>query len=161
MNKAITIILLSFCVAAVSCSKTSGPANGKSVQLNNRLDSNVSVSALINGQEWQTDSAYSYRIVPATNDSGAINVMITATKSEAFGGPSTFVLNISHYTGPNTYTINPPVNTATYYAGTQRHFATSGEIVVTSDSAYSLIGTFTFTADSTHIEYGAFNVPTP
>lgn len=157
------IHVLFFCLATcmLACAKVSGPANGNSVQPNNRLDSTISVSALINGQQWQTDSAYSYRVVPSNNDSGKYNLLITATKNVSFGGPSTFTLIISNYAGPNTYPINPPVNTATYYAGAERHFATSGEIVVASDSPYAVIGTFNFIADSTHIEYGAFNVPVP
>src|SRR4051794_18010848 len=90
-----------------ACKKAKGPANGKSVQPNNSLDTNVSISATINGIKWQTDSAFGYFVKTSGNDSGVVNLMITATK-KLNNSPTTITMNIYNYTGPNTYMINPP-----------------------------------------------------
>jgi hypothetical protein len=143
-----------------ACKKAKGPANGNSVQQNNNLDSTVSVSAVINGVNWQTDSAIGYSVKYSGNDSGVSNLMITASnKKNAI--PSTITFYVTSYTGPNTYKINPPVNSAYYYLGNTRHLATKGTLVVASDTAYSLRGTFSFTADTITVASGTFNVATP
>jgi hypothetical protein len=153
-------ILLLCCVFA--CKKAKGPANGKSVQPNNNLDSTVSVSAQINGVNWQTDSAYGYNVKHSGNDSGKADLMITATSTDKKTGlASTITFNISNYSGPAEYTISPPYNTATYYTGSTRHFALKGSFVVATDTAYSLRGSFTFTADTFTVSQGVFDVALP
>src|ERR1019366_580119 len=126
--------------------KVKGPTNGNSVQPNNNLDSTVSMSAMINGINWQTDSAFGYNVKHAGNDSGGVNLLITATNKNH--GVSSITINITNYSGPNTYPVNPPLNTASYYLGNFRHYATHGQIIVKSDSAYAIRGTFTFIADT-------------
>lgn len=143
-----------------ACKKVSGPANGNSVQPNNHLDSTVAVSASINGAPWQTDSAFGYNVKHSGNDSGVSNLLITATTYKSYP-PSTITFNITNYTGPNEYPVNPPTNTAIYYIGNARNFATKGTITVTSDTAYALKGTFTFDADTFTVSNGAFNVALP
>ena len=147
-------------IAFGACKKAAGPANAKSVQQNNNLDSNVAMSALINGENWHTDSVYGYRVASSGADS-SVSLMITATQKNANGPASTIVFNISHYIGVTSYPINPPATSATYYIGNQRHFATSGQIIFTSDTAYALVGVFYFIADSFMVEQGAINVARP
>ena len=150
--------LVVFC--ALACKKAKGPVNGPSVQPNNNLDSLVSIKATINGFEWQTDSAYGYTVKHSGNDSGVSNLMITASNTNN-GQVSAMTFNITNFTGPKSYTINPPINTAAYYLGNIRHYATHGIIVVTSDTAYALKGTFYFTADTITVSNGEFNVALP
>jgi hypothetical protein len=147
-------------LAFLACKKAPGPANGKSVHQNNNLDSNVAMSALINGENWHTDSVYGYRVASSGADS-SVSLMITATQKNPNGPASTIVFNISHYQGVTTYPINPPNISATYYRGNERHFATSGQIIFTSDTAYALVGIFYFIADSFMVEQGAINVARP
>ncbi len=151
-------ILVVFLFAA--CSKTKGPANGKSVQPNNNLDTLVSMSALINSTSWQTDSAFGYQIKSSGNDSGVVNLMITATSYDG-SVSNTITFNITNFTGTQTYTINPPLVTATYYIGNIRQYARSGQIIVSSNTAYGLIGTFNFRTDNYNVVNGAFNVAQP
>ncbi len=149
-----------FC-AFFACKKAKGPANTKSVQPRNNLDSTVEMSATINGANWKTDSAYGYSVRYSGNDSNYTNLMITATKHDSVG-PTTIKFSITRFEGPKTYPINPPVNTATYYdANNMRHYATSGSIVVVSDTAYALRGTFSFTADTVSVANGLFDVALP
>ena len=147
-------------VTFAACKKSKGPANGKSEQPNNNLDSLVSMSAFINGHAWQTDSAFGSYVRHSGNDSGISNITITATRKKN-DSTSTIVFNITNFSGINTYTINPPINTATYYFGNTRYYATSGEIIVTNDSGSSLIGTFHFIADTISATNGTFNVSLP
>ena len=158
-------IMLFFAFAA--CKKASGPANGKSIQPNNNIDSTVTFNAMINNVSWQTDSAYSAFVKNSGNDSGIVNLNITATK---YGDsiPSTIIFYISNYTGASTYTINPPLNTAAYYIGSNRYFATSGQVIIAvnqlivrGDTGYSLTGTFNFVADTFTVSGGTFNVAEP
>ena len=142
-----------------ACTKAKGPANGHSVQPNNNLDTLVSMSALINSDTWQTDSAFGYLIKSATNDSGVVNLMITAS---SYGSvPNSITFNITNFTGNQTYTISPPLVTATYYVGGVRQYAQSGQIIVTSNTAYGLIGSFNFRTASYNIVNGEFNVAQP
>jgi hypothetical protein len=156
------IALIAFALLFIvfaACKKTSGPADGNSVQPNNNLDSLVSMSATINGTLWQTDSAFGYKVRSSANDSTVVNLIITAVRKDN-GNPSTITFNIVHYNGLAKYTIAPPAVTATYYIGTERHFATYGDINVVSNSNYSLIGNFYFVADGFSVN-GDFNVALP
>ncbi len=159
MKRVITISALVF-LAFAACKKAKGPANGNSVQPNNNLDSTVSVTALVNGVKWQADSAFGYFVKTSANDSGTVKLMIVATKKSKTN-VTTFNLILNNYTGPNTYQINPPVNSATYYVGTARHWAILGKVVITSDTLYALKGTFNFVADSISVTSGVFNVASP
>jgi hypothetical protein len=155
-----SIIFLSLCIAVGACKKVSGPADGNSVQPDNNRDSLVSINAKINGARFQTDSAFAYLIHTSGNDSTAEGMMINAIQKNDTPA-QTINFYINNFTGPATYTINPPYNTATYYVGTIRHYATSGQIVIVSDTAYSLIGTFNFVADTITVDSGKFNVAMP
>src|SRR5205823_2075123 len=122
-------------------------------------DSLVSVSASISGEQWQADSAFAYRVTSSGNDSTVYNLLINATQ---YGNPAkTISFTIGSFSGTGTYSINPPNVTATYYSGSVRHFATSGQVVVTNTTYPSLIGTFSFTADTITITSGSFNVVMP
>ena len=158
MNKAFVVFAIA-CIALVGCKKK-GPGDiGYSVQPNNNLDSMVSFSAKVNGGSWHTDSVYAYR-VKYGGDSGRSDLYISATQ-KANDTISTIALTILNYTGPNTYNINPPQNTASYYLGHIRHYGISGKIIITTDSNYAITGTADFLADSTHITEGVFNVARP
>jgi len=89
-----------------------------------------------------------------------MNLLITG-KEVKVDSVSSISLTISNFTGPNTYNINPPYTTATYYLNNARHFATFGQIVIVSDTSYALIGNFYFIADSTFVSSGNFNVLMP
>lgn len=161
MKRLIVCIAVFLFCAFIACKKAKGPSNTKSVQPRNNLDSTVEMSATINGANWKTDSAFGYSIKYSGNDSNYANLMITATKHDA-GSPTTIKFNITRFEGPKTYPINPPINTATYYdAGNVRHYATSGSIVVASDTAYALRGTFSFSADTISVVNGIFDVALP
>jgi len=167
MKRLYIVIPILLLIAFGSCKKVSGPANGNSVQVNNNLDSTVFLTATVNGQVWKTDSAVGYLIKSSANDSLVNGLMINATKGT---GDSAKTINfyITTYTGPGTYPINPPYNTATYYQGTTRYFATSGQVVLTLfqiatavDTGYALLGTFNFIADGDTVTNGSFNVALP
>ena len=155
-----TTIALFIFLAFAGCKKTAGPANGKSVQLNNNMDTLVAMSATINGTTFYTTDAYGYYVRYSAVDTGVVNLMITATMKRN-DTTSSFLFSISNYKGPNKYLINPPVNTVTYYVGNTRYYATSGIISITSQTDYGLIGTFAFSADTLRIADGNFNVPRP
>jgi hypothetical protein len=159
MKRLLIAIPLLMCVAFADCKKAKGPANGKSVQPNDKLDSLVSMSAIINGNFWQTDSVFGYYIKSSGNDTSTTNLFVTATVNGAV--PSTITFNITNYTGLKTYTVNPPVVTIIYYVGNTRYMATHGQIIVTSDSEYGVIGTFNFIADIINASGGEFNVAHP
>jgi len=159
MKRFLVIIPVLLYFLFFSCKKAPGPADGDSVQLNNKLDSTVSFTASINQVPWRADSAYGY--YASGVDSPLINLMITAAKKNN-GNPSSMVFYITNYTGPNTYNIVPPGISATYYVGNQQFFANKGQIIITADSPYATIGTFIFFADSDSITIsGSFNVATP
>jgi len=145
--------------AFASCKKNSGPADLPSVQQDNNLDTLVGMTATIDSSNWSTDSAHGYKIHSYT-DSGMVDLMITASRT-ANGVSSTIQLYISKYAGVGTYTIDPPSNTATYYNGSIRHFASTGQVAVTSDDQYGVVGTFQFVADSITVTNGKFNVASP
>jgi len=160
MKRLFVVGIVLLFVAAGACKKAKGPANGKSVQPNNNLDSNVLMTAVINAVKWRSDSAFGYLVKTSGNDSGRANLMITATQKST-NNPTTITLIINNFTGPNTYSINPPVNTATYYIGNNRHYAILGKVIITSDTAYALKGTFNFVADTISVTNGVFNVARP
>lgn len=161
MKRLFFIIPIMLCAMLPACNKAKGPADGNSIQPNNKLDSTISMNATINGRNWQTDSVFGYYVKNSGNDSALITLEITATQ-KLNDTSSTIVFYIYNYTGPKTYTINPPANTATYYIGASRNFADSGVIIITSDTAYALKGTFNFKVDTAYrITNGAFNVALP
>jgi hypothetical protein len=160
MNRFSTIgavIILSLGLAA--CSKVHGPANGNSIQANNHQDSLVFMSAIVNGLDWRTDSAFGYSIRNSANDSTVFTLEVTATQMKN-GQASTIQFDIPRFTGPSTYNINPPLITASYYEGTTRNYATSGTITVTDTSYFSLIGNFNFSTGTVNVT-GQFNVAKP
>lgn len=147
-------------VAATACKKYKGPADTASTQIDNSINSKLSMAALINGVSWKTDSAYSYRVANSANDTDILNLMIVATRitdTEA----STITFNISDYKGIGDYKIDPPVVTATYYAANKRHFASTGTFSIQSDSSGLLSGAFNFTADTVVVSEGSFRVALP
>ena len=162
MQKAnLAICVLSAFLFCFSCSKTNGPANANSVQPNNKLDTLVAMNASINNHKFATDSAFGYNIKPLVTDSSFVmNLLITGSQTKA-DSISSISLSISNFTGPNTYNINPPYVTASWYLNNQRHYAGFGQIVILSDSNYALIGTFSFIADSVLVNNGSFNVLMP
>ncbi len=160
----IFFVILSF-FALSNCTKAAGPANGKSVQQNNHLDSTVSISADINDVKWHTDSVFGYNITSSGNDSTKVNLEIIATDKAT---STSMIFYITNFSGANTYIINPPYNSITYYTGSVRHLATSGQIdmkvnLITSgkDTAYSITGTFSFIADTFNVTNGMFDVARP
>lgn len=160
MNRLLLIALSFFVLGIGACKKTKGPDTVKSAQQDNSIDSMLLMTALIDGREWLTDSAYSYKVRSSGNDTGTYNLMISATRIKN-DSASTITFNISGYTGKGNYSINPPYNTATYYSGNQRHFATSGLFTVLTDTGGVLAGTFRFTADTIIVMNGTFNVALP
>ena len=153
------LCLLLFAVI-FSCRKASGPADVRSAQQDNSIDSLLLMTASVNGVEWLTDSAYSYKVKKSNNDSASFNLKISATQIKN-SQVSTITFDIADFSGVNEYPVNPPWNTATYYIGNVRHFATSGTIVVSSDTGNILSGTFNFVADTITVTNGTFNVALP
>jgi hypothetical protein len=167
----LAIIILTLFAVFAACSKAAGPANGNSIQPNNRIDSLVSMNAQVNAALWQTDSAFAYVARQEQNDSPEVNLMISAT-NYSNSVPTTISFAVNNYTGANTYQINPPFTAAYYYIGSRRFAATSGQLVITVnqivvksvsgfDTGYSLNGTFNFDADTLHVTNGVFNVAAP
>ena len=159
----VSALLLIFVLS--ECTKAAGPANGKSVQQNNHLDSTVSISADINQVKWQTDSVFGYNITSSGNDSSKVNLEIIATDKST---SSSMIFYITNFTGTHTYIINSPYNSITYYTGSIRHIATFGQIAmkvnkITSgnDTAYSITGTFNFVADTFSVTNGVFDIARP
>lgn len=111
------------------------------------------VNGTINNEEWQTDSANVFNV--STEDSGVYNLMITANKKTDTN--TSITLYITSYNGPGSYAINPPFVSATYIKGTQRYYATSGEINIASDAVY-ISGTYNFTADTINVTNGSFYI---
>jgi hypothetical protein len=155
-----TLLIISFLALAVfaSCKKVSGPANGNSVQPNNHLDSTVTISASINNILWKTDSAYGEYVNYSGNDSSRYSLEIIAYNDSS---TTSMTIYITDYTGVNTYPVNPPLNSITYYKGNTRYYATTGQINITGNTYPDLTGTFNFTADTLTVTNGAFNVALP
>ena len=142
------------------CAKNAGPGDAVSVQPNNKLDTLVSLSATIGSYSFSTLQAYAYNIQTPIPDSGHYNILITANANRN-DSATAISMTIENFSGPDTYRIQPPLVTATWYVNNQRHYATSGNIVVISDTAYALIGVFSFMADSISVTNGKFNVLIP
>jgi len=153
-------ILALLVISSLACKKTKGPADVKSAQQDNSLDSPTLMSATVNGVGWKTDSAFSYRVNTSTNDTETVNLMVSATN---YGGssPTTIVIHISGYQGVRSYAIEPPENNATYYANNRRFYATSGSFNVLKDSANIITGTFSFIADTVVVTKGNFSLVSP
>jgi hypothetical protein len=152
----IVVVLLAF----AACKKATDSNLGVSIQPNNSLDSTVFLNANINGVQWNADSVFANTVRASGNDSGVINLLITAEKKDA-DSPKTVVLTITNFLGRGKYDIVPPANTATYYLGNNRHYATSGSITITSWANSSLTGNYEFVADSITVTSGSFNVVLP
>lgn len=159
VKQTLTIAAVLLAMAGVGCKKTPAPSTTKSVQTNNNLDSLVFMSAVINGNEWKADSAFGYKVKSSGNDTSFTNLMITAIRKNN-GNRSTITFVVSNYKGISRYNVNPPIVTATYYEGPLRHYATYGDVTITSVADYSLIGTFYFNCDSLAVN-GSFNVAMP
>ena len=159
MKHIVTALVVFSLLAFGACTKNKHYPVTNSVQQNNKQDTAVGMDCTINGKAWSTDSAYAYRIRYA-NDSFMSDVYITATR-RLNDTPATITFSIINYTGPKNYLIDPPNVSATYYINGQRHFATLGAINVETDSPYAMVGSFSFTADSTVVTDGKFNVAKP
>ena len=148
-------------VLMVSCTKNSGPADLPSVQPNNKLDTLVAMSAKIGGLSFSTTDVYGYNIKSSSGTaSNVYNVLIKGSQ-QRHDSLYDIDIQINGYYGPDTYRVNPPFVTASWYYNNQRHYGTWGSIVVLSDTAYALTGTFLFLADSTLVSNGGFNVLKP
>lgn len=159
MKNIFAIIILSLPLVFFACKKQADPLDLPSIQPNNSLDTLIGMSAMVNGKSWQTNSVIAYNVSYAY-DSNKVNLLVNAT-SKTNDTSTTISFTLSNFTGANTYTISPAAISATYYSGTQRHYATSGQIIVTSVANYAIIGTFNFVADSITVTQGVFNVETP
>lgn len=159
MRKLFYLSLLLLVAGASSCKKTKGPSNVKSAQQDNSVDSLVSVKMYVNGQVWQTDSVFSYKVKNSANDTSTYSYMVTATN--VTNRTSSLVINISGYSGLKNYAVNPPFSTITYYSNNHRYFATSGTFNVQSDTDNVLSGTFNFIADTIVVSKGTFRLAMP
>lgn len=157
----LTILLLLFFAAFVACKKHKGPPDPASVQPDNSVDSLLDMTAKINGVYWQTDTAYSYKVLSSTGDSGVISLLIIANRLVDDSIGTSINLNISNYTGIGDYAVNAPDVTATYYYDNRRFFASSGVISVRADTGNVLSGAFHFVADTVSITEGTFVVALP
>ncbi len=161
MQKVLFVLTSVFVLASLSaCRKTKGPKSVPAVQPDTSINALITISARINGEEWSTDSAYSYRVKNSDNDTATSTLMVSAVRIKD-GIGSNIVFNITNYNGKGTYMINPPINTAVYYVNNQRNFALSGQFIVTADTAGLLSGTFNFNADTIIVTNGNFKVAIP
>ena len=156
MKRLFIILLLLPALYMVACKKAKGPASPPSVQPNDSFS--ASISAVVNGIPWQTDSAFAYRVVSSGNDTSKSNLFISAIQKS---NSATISFSITNYAGPATYNISPPYNTATYYAHTSRHYASTGQLVITSDTGATITGTFHFMTDSFNVTNGDFTLAHP
>lgn len=158
MKRLVYILPLLLFLACLSCKKGRKTTNTNSIQQNNSLDTNVFLSATVNGALWQTDSVFGYYIKNAGNDSTQRNLYITATYKSSL---TSIVLSINNYRGIGSYEINPPYVTATYYDNNKRYYGLTGSIDITTDGNYEMTGKFNFFSGSTTISDGLFNVARP
>lgn len=147
-------------VATVACKKNKGPADGDTAKPDTSLLSQLKMTAKINNVEWQTDSAYSYRVKNSGADTSQYNLMLVGTKTSS-SDYSTININITDYKGKGVYKIEPPINTITYYNNNIRHYASSGTFTVASVTDNLLSGTFSFVADTVTVKEGEFTVAKP
>lgn len=160
MKRLCVIVGLIIVAMAGACKKAKGPANVKSAEQNNGLDSLLNMKATINGSVWQTDSAYSYKVKSSGNDTNVESLLIIATQMKD-NVATTIKFYISSFTGKSDYVINPPQNSVTYSVGNERHVATSGTLKVSNDTGSLLTGTFYFVADTIVATNGTFKVAIP
>jgi len=158
--KRLLFLFVVLAAVAASCKKTKGPSNVPSAHQDNGIDSLLSMKVSINGREWSTDSAYSYKVKNSDNDTTTFNLMVIATQIKG-DTASTITFNITGYSGIREYVINPPQYTATYFANNHRYFATSGSFNVRADTGHVLSGTFNFIADSISATKGTFKIAIP
>jgi hypothetical protein len=159
MKKGFIAVMILLCMVPVACKKKAKSNFGYSVKPVKGLDTLISAGAKINGQAWQTDSVIAY-ISKSPGDSTKINLMVTATLKQN-SSASTISFNVNNYTGINTYTVDPPYVSATYYLGNYRHYSGTGQVVISSDDSFGITGTFNFIADSTTVSEGKFNAAHP
>jgi hypothetical protein len=157
MKRFLVIFAILAYLASGACKKASGPADGKSVQPNNHLDSTVVDSANINGTVWKTDSAFGYYVTYAGNDTGRSDLMIIANQKNS---NSSMTMYITNFAGVGNYPINPPLVSITYYINNKQYYGTSGTIAIDSVRYPILVGTYNFTADTLNVT-GGFNVALP
>lgn len=160
MKKIFSVVLMGALMLGCVCCKKKSNSGPAPVDQNNGLDEKIMMHATINGKQWQSDSAFSYRVKNSGNDSGSASIMISATKKD--DKPlTTITFNVMNFKGQNVYPIDPPYVSATYYIGSTRFQATSGEIVFKNDTGKTLRGTFTFSTDSIKVTNGTFTVAMP
>jgi hypothetical protein len=155
MMKYVAIILL--CIAGVAAGTGCKKSSSNAVVVVPPQDTiPIYMKSSINGATWSSDSAVAYDIFP----SGAgtqMGIVISATLKTG-NTASRMMLQIGNYTGVGIYDITPPENTAAFYLNNIRHFATTGNIIITKDSSTYLMGSYNFNADTLQITSGSFIV---
>ena len=151
--------MLLLAVIQLSCKKKANTGTGYSVKPPKGLDTLVAMTSKVNTGSWTGDSVSAVKSISRV-DSTKVDLIVTGTAGKN-SSASTITFTITNYTGPNTYNIDPPYTSATYYQGTVRHYASSGQVIVSSDDPYGVIGTFSFTADSFAVTDGNFNAAQP
>jgi len=159
MKRVPHILFFILTMLVFACKKQPDPLDLPSVQPDNRLDTLVTFSATVNGKTWQTDSVEANNVAYSIDTTKA-NLLVTA-KRIANDTTTIITFSIAQFSDTGIYVINPPAISATYYIGTQRHYATSGQIEITSYANYAIIGTIIFVADSIVVTNGTFNVQQP
>jgi hypothetical protein len=155
MNRIVLIVLLLVGIWGVACTKsTPTPTPPPVVNTDTFV---IALNATINGTAWQTHTSYGYTIITSANDSGLINLLITGATT-VNGTATKIALYLTNYTGIGVYNIAPPNVSATYYNGSLRHYADSGQIAVSFDSSGYIKGTYGFKADTVRVTNGTFSV---
>jgi len=146
--KKITIVLLAGIVSFgwVSCKKKSSPAPDPVIPRG--------IFAKINGVAWAAD--------PTTLSNITLGNYVEITGYDSSG--KTIDMRINNFKTRGTYTI-PQANDSAFYATdfgalASPIAATTGTIVIQAETDTSVGGTFSFTAGSTVITSGTFNVNT-
>ncbi len=159
MKNILAALIILACFIPVACKKKTKTGIGYSVQPAKGLDTLVGMDAKINGAPWHSGGAVGYKI-RSRIDSNKVDLIVNATQG-ADNAAVTLTFTVTNYTGPNTYAIDAPAVSAACYLGSMRHFSNTGQVVVSSDGPYGVIGTFSFTADTVVITDGVFNVAQP
>ena len=143
------IAILFVVMGFIACSK--GGSVAPVVKHIPNPDSLDAMVATLGADSWAADTISGF-LIPIGNDSGKYNLSITGKR---VNNNSLISLYISNYTGKGVYYINPPTVSATYYyQGSVRHYAISGQLIISNDSTADMRGTFNFITDST----GGMNV---
>jgi hypothetical protein len=145
MNRKIAVFIsLVLAFAFASCAKRT-----------NHPSPDIQMRADVYGLPW-----ISYEANASVSKSATVKVDITGDSTR-----SRIKLHIENYRGPGVYTIPSGGNAASFKgdATTYEHIATSGRIVITSDTMYSssltqIKGTFEFLADIVPVNNGSFDV---